>query len=210
MSYNLELLKQIAHGIAVHFGSDCEVVIHDLKNKPLESSVIYIENGHISNRKIGDGPSAIVVETLKSNPKVLQDKLAYLTKTVNGNIIKSSTLYIRGEKGDIDYILSINYDITVFCAMEHSLKNLTSINTEKKDPTTITHNVNDLLDVLINEAVSIVGKPVAMMTKDDKIKAIQYLNDTGAFLITKSGDKVSSYFGISKFTLYNYLDATKQ
>ena len=209
MSYNLELLKQVAHGIAMHFGSDCEVVIHDLKNKPLESSVIYIENGHISNRKIGDGPSAIVVETLKSNPKILHDKLAYLTKTINGNIIKSSTLYIRGEKGSVDYILSINYDITVLCAMEHSLKNLTNTNTVKKDPTTITHNVNDLLDVLINEAVSLVGKPVGMMTKDDKIKAIQYLNDTGAFLITKSGDKVSTYFGISKFTLYNYLDATK-
>lgn len=209
MSYNLELLKQIAHGIAVHFGSDCEIVIHDLKNKPLESSIIYIENGHITNRQIGDGPSAIVVETLNSNPKFLNDKLAYLTKTVSGNIIKSSTLYIRGEEGLVDYILSINYDITVLCAMEHNLKNLTSTNTEKKDPTTITHNVNDLLDVLIDEAVRLVGKPVGLMTKDDKIKAIQYLNETGAFLITKSGDKVSSYFGISKFTLYNYLDTTK-
>lgn len=209
MSYNLELLKQIAHGLAAHFGSDCEIVIHDLKNKPLESSIIYIENGHITNRKIGDGPSAIVVETLNSNPKFLHDKLAYLTKTVSGNIIKSSTLYIRGEEGLVDYILSINYDITVLCALEHSIKNLTSTSTEKKDPTTITHNVNDLLDVLINEAVNLVGKPVGLMTKDDKIKAIQYLNETGAFLITKSGDKVSSYFGISKFTLYNYLDTTK-
>ncbi|MCB5915380.1 helix-turn-helix domain-containing protein, partial [Lachnospiraceae bacterium 210521-DFI.5.19] len=27
----------------------------------------------------------------------------------------------------------------------------------------------------------------------------------GAFLITKSGDKVSSYLGISKFTLYSYM-----
>ncbi len=209
MSNNLDLLKQIAHGIAIHFGTDCEIVIHDLKNKPLESSVIYIENGHISNRKIGDGPSAIVVETLNANPEVLDDKLAYLTKTVSGNIIKSSTLYIRGENGSVDYILSINYDITVFCAMEHSLKNLTSIHTAKKEPTPITHNVNYLLDVLINEAVSLIGKPVGMMTKDDKIKAIRYLNEAGAFLITKSGDKVSSYFGISKFTLYNYLDATQ-
>lgn len=210
MSYKLELLKQLAHGIAVHFGADCEIVIHDLKNKPLESSIIYIENGHITNRKIGDGPSAIVVETLHSNPKILHDKLAYLTKTTNGNIIKSSTLYIRGEDGLVDYILSINYDITVLCAIEHSLKNLTSTSAVKKDPTTITHNVNDLLDILINEAVSIVGKPVGLMTKDDKIKAIQYLNEAGAFLITKSGDKVSAYFGISKFTLYNYLDAAQQ
>ncbi len=48
------------------------------------------------------------------------------------------------------------------------------------------------------------------MSKDDKVQAIQYLNDAGAFLITKSGDKVSSYFGISKFTLYSYMDANKE
>ena len=53
------------------------------------------------------------------------------------------------------------------------------------------------------------GKPVAMMNKDDKITAIQFLNNAGAFLVTKSGDKVSKYFGISKYTLYSYIDAKK-
>lgn len=56
----------------------------------------------------------------------------------------------------------------------------------------------------------LVGKPVALMGKEDKIKALRFLNDTGAFLITKSGDKVSKYFGISKYTLYSYIDATKE
>jgi hypothetical protein len=31
------------------------------------------------------------------------------------------------------------------------------------------------------------------MTKEDKVKAIQFLNETGAFLITKSGDKVCRF-----------------
>ena len=35
------------------------------------------------------------------------------------------------------------------------------------------------------------------------------LSQHGAFLITKSGDKVAKYFGISKYTLYSYID-TKQ
>ena len=45
------------------------------------------------------------------------------------------------------------------------------------------------------------------MTKEDKIRAIQFLNKSGAFLITKSGDKISKYYGISKYTLYSYIDA---
>jgi len=70
--------------------------------------------------------------------------------------------------------------------------------------------VNDLLDALIEQSVALVGKPVALMSKDDKVAAIQYLNDAGAFLITRSGDKVSNYFGISKFTLYSYMDTNKE
>ena len=67
--------------------------------------------------------------------------------------------------------------------------------------------MNELLDELIEQSVRMVGKPVALMGKEDKIKAIQFLSNTGAFLITKSGDKVSKYFGISKYTLYTYIDA---
>ena len=70
--------------------------------------------------------------------------------------------------------------------------------------------MNDLLDALIEQSVALVGKPVALMSKDDKVAAIQYLNDAGAFLVTRSGDKVSNYFGISKFTLYSYMDTNKE
>ena len=51
MDSKLEQLTQIAHGVASHFGNACEVVIHDLKKQDIESSIVYIENGHVSNRK---------------------------------------------------------------------------------------------------------------------------------------------------------------
>lgn len=35
------------------------------------------------------------------------------------------------------------------------------------------------------------------------------MNDAGAFLITKSGNKVTKYFGISKYKLYSYVDINK-
>ena len=46
-----------------------------------------------------------------------------------------------------------------------------------------------------------------MMTKEDKIRVVRYLNDAGAFLITKSGDRIASVLGISKFTLYKYMES---
>lgn len=213
MDSKLELLTQIAHGVAAHFGNACEVVIHDLKREDIDSSIVYIENGHVSSRKLGDGPSEIVLETLNRDPGCLKDRLSYLTRTDDGRILKSSTMYIRGKDNTVDYILALNYDITGLLTVDNALKSLISTQEtsgEDHKPKKITHNVNDLLDTLIEQSVALVGKPVALMSKDDKITAIQYLNDAGAFLITKSGDKVSTYFGISKFTLYSYMDANKE
>jgi predicted transcriptional regulator YheO len=213
MDTKLELLTQIAHGIATHFGNNCEVVIHDIRKEDIDSSIVYIENGQVSNRKLGDGPSEIVLETLKKNPDLLKDRLSYLTRTDDGRILKSSTMYIRGKNNTIDYILALNYDITGLLTIDNSLKSLLSTSEaedDEKQPKRITHNVNDLLDALIEQSVALVGKPVALMSKDDKVAAIQYLNDAGAFLVTKSGDKVSNYFGISKFTLYSYMDTNKE
>ena len=210
MRHTLDFLKQLAHGLAIQFGSSCEIAIHDLKTKDLEKSIVYIENGHVSNRQTGDGPSGIVLETLQSDPSTIHDKLSYLTKTEDGRILKSSTFYIRDDDGSISYIFSLNYDITAFTAASTAIQSLIATKDKLPDltgdsPRQITHNVNELLDLLIEQAVAKVGKPVAMMNKDDKVAVVQYLDHAGALLITKSGDKVSSYLGISKFTLYSYM-----
>ena len=214
MRHTLDFLKQLAHGLAIQFGSSCEIAIHDLKTKDLEKSIVYIENGHVSNRQTGDGPSGIVLETLQSDPSTIHDKLSYLTKTEDGRILKSSTFYIRDDDGSISYIFSLNYDITAFTAASTAIQSLIATKDKLPDltgdsPRQITHNVNELLDLLIEQAVAKVGKPVAMMNKDDKVAVVQYLDHAGAFLITKSGDKVANYFGISKYTLYSYIDVNK-
>lgn len=203
----LEILKQIAKALAAQFGNDCEIVIHDLKKNLIDESIIYIENGHVSGRELGGAPSQIVLDTIKHHENVT-DKLNYLTRADNGHILKSSTIFIKDEE-EIRYILAINYDITNLLAFKTTLDNILINNTEDNTPKHINNNVNELLDELIDQSIKLVGIPVAAMTKDDKIKAIKYLNDSGAFLITKSGDKIAKFFNISKYTLYSYVDINK-
>ena len=205
--HTLAMLQQIAHGIAVHFGNNCEVLVHDLTADYTNSSIVIIENGTVTMRKIGDGPSHVVLEALHSDHKTLEDKLSYLTKTKDGRILKSSSMFIRGENNAIEAVFSINLDITPMQMAENVLQQLISPVSVKNEPENIPQNVNDLLDELIEQSVRIVAKPVALMNKEDKIAAIKFLNESGAFLITKSGDKISTYFGISKYTLYSYIDA---
>lgn len=206
----LEILITLANGVANQFGQKCEVAIHDLSGN-LENSIVYIVNGDVTNRKAGCGTSKVVLETMHRDPSAIKDQLGYLTRTPDGRILKSSTIFVRDENKKIHFIFSINHDITELLALEQALKGLTTVETQPKDaqPEQIVSNVNDLLDNLIRQSVEIVAKPVALMNKDDKIKAISFLNDAGAFLITKSGDKVSEHFGISKFTLYSYINEVK-
>jgi len=201
------VLEKIAKGIAAQFGSSCEVVVHRVSEESAEHSIVAIENGHVTGRKVGDGPSQVVLEQLNMKNTNPEDHLSYLTKTSDGRILKSSTIYIRDDEEKVAAILGINYDISALAMLEGKLNEFINPREEfKKEPEKITNNVKELLDELIEQSVKLIGKPVAMMTKDEKARAISFLNQKGAFLITKSSDKISKYFGISKYTLYSYLD----
>jgi len=210
---SLEMLVSTAHGIARQFGKDCEVCIHDLSVKDLEHTIIFIINGHVSGRKIGDGASKVVLETLEAIEKgdIIVDHLGYRTTTQDGRILKSSTVFLKDSTGKYRWVLGINYDVTALMNVDATLQSITTVEShDSSGDGQIPLNVNDLLDNLINQSVKRIGKPPALMNKEEKIQAIQFLRDAGAFLITKSGDKVSNFYGISKFTLYSYIDQSKK
>lgn len=207
--HELEMLRTVAKGVAAEFGSGCEVVVHEISPEAAEHSLVVIENGQVTGRKPGDGPSQVVLEQLQKaaeDPTV--DRLSYLTRTPGGKLLKSSTVFLRGEDGKVCAIFGVNFDISALALAEGVLTELTSPSEQdQSEPTPIPNNVNALLDDLINRSVKLVGKPVSRMSKEDKITAIRFLADSGAMLITKSGDKISKFFGISKYTLYSYLDS---
>ena len=135
----------------------------------------------------------MVLEALRGDREKLQDHLCYLTKTKDGKILKSTTIYIRNDDGTP--IGHLRHQLRHHQADpdQQCLDDLITPKNKEEKPKQITHSVNDLLDRLIEESVKLVGKPVALMNKEDKVTAIQFLNDSGAFLITKSGDKVANY-----------------
>ncbi len=205
----LERLKVIAQGLAIQFGPSCEVLIHDLQGD-LDTSLVYIENGTITNRHVGDGPSHVVLDVLNYDDGS-EGRFGYLTKTKDGRILKSSTMYIRDDNGNIEYLLGINQDITEFVMMHRSLESLIGIGqAETGTVEKITTSVSELLDDLLLEAERLVGKPGPLMNKVERLKAISYLNEKGAFLISKSSEKIAEYFNISKFTLYSDLNTVKE
>ena len=132
----VEFLSRLAKGIAAQFGSNCEVVVHDLESKDPDSTIVAIENGQVSGRKLGDGPSNVVLKALSSDPDKLQDHFAYNTRTEDGRELRSSTIFFRDETGKPVAIFAINYDSTPIMALQNMLKDFTALASPATDSST--------------------------------------------------------------------------
>ena len=76
----IEFYKRLAHSLALQFGPNCEIVVHDLETEDMDHSIVAIENGHVSGRKLGGGPSHIVLESMHEDATEVHDRTPYLTK----------------------------------------------------------------------------------------------------------------------------------
>ena len=71
-------------------------------------------------------------------------------------------------------------------------------------------SVDEMLHHYVEQSEMLVGKPKPLMTKAEKIQAIGYLDEKGVFKISKANVLLCEEFQISKYTLYNYLEESRQ
>ncbi|MFF2093703.1 transcriptional regulator [Paenibacillus sp. NPDC058174] len=206
IAQELSFMTELAKGITAQFGDSCEVVVHDW-SRPYDSTIVAIENGHVTGRKVGDPGTNLGLEIMRGTTEG-DNRHNYITQTKDGRILRSTSMYVKNNAGTIIGAICINFDITDLMVAEKTLQSLTASGLAPVRESFVS-NVNDLLDTLIQETQEAIGKPAAIMAKEDKVRFIQLLDQKGAFLIKKSGEKVCSYLGISKYTLYSYLEESK-
>ena len=70
--------------------------------------------------------------------------------------------------------------------------------------------VQGTLDRLIAAVEQELGAPLNELTREDKQAAVQMLSDRGAFGLRRSVETVAEAMGVSRFTIYNYLNAAEE
>jgi hypothetical protein len=93
--------------------------------------------------------------------------------------------------------------------LARALLGATSNELTKMPPGTFTH-VDRALEGLIAAAEEQVGRPVAGMSRADKQRVVRFLDERGVFALRKAVETVADTLGVSRFTVYNYLDATRE
>ena len=203
----MPLFQQLLTLIEKHFGNKCEVVLHDL-TKDYNHSIVDIRNGTITNRTVGGCGSNLGLEVLRGTV-VDGDRFNYITTTQDGKILRSSSIYLKDDNGNVMGSICINMDITETLQFEGYLRQFNQFESFTNEEEIFAPDVNNLLAHLIRKGQEQIGKPASDMNKNEKIEFIRFLDEKGAFLITKSGEQICELLGISKFTFYSYLETSR-
>ena len=107
---NFEVLDSLAKCIAIQFGTNCEVVLHDL-TLPYDRTIVSIYNGHVTGREVGGGGTNAGLEILRGTA-MPEDQYGYINYTKDGRTLRTSSKYFMGEDGKVEGSLCINLDIT--------------------------------------------------------------------------------------------------
>lgn len=205
--YFLNFVSRLADVLGQTLGKYCEVVVHDL-NSP-ENSIIAIANGGLTGRNVGDTLDALGFQLLKTHPA--SDLVNYRTKTKDGKELRSSSIFLRDENGQVFGALCINVDISGLLKAQEWLQDALGTASATVDEH-FERTVEEVLETLIRNAIASTGKDIADLTREEKVRIVAYLEDKGAFLIRYSVERVAELLGMTKYTIYNYLDEirTKQ
>lgn len=201
----LKSIVPLVNSIAETLGKNCEVVLHEINGN--KKSIIAIKNGNITGRSIGSPMLDVGIKALTKDDNV-DNILNYKNKSSDGRILKSSTTFIRDEKEKIIGCLCINIDISQFVLAKNALNELvqTDVNAEVSLEDFDSNSVNDVLVNIVSSTIESTGKPVAYMSKEEKVNVVKKLNEKGAFLIKGAIDYVAKILCVSRYTVYNYLD----
>lgn len=204
----LKAFVPMVKALAEALGPDYEVVLHDVSDP--EHSVVAIENGHVTGRNVGSPLTDFGLYLLRSPRFKNVDYVAnYMTRTKEGKKLRSTTVFIRDETGEIVGFLCINYDTTKalivkeFAEQHLKFQNLEEITGAKEER--FASKVEELLAEAMQEIKSLTGKPLRFASKEEKLAVIKKLDEKGFFLLKGAVEMLAQELGNSKFTVYAYL-----
>lgn len=215
----LETYIPLVDFIADIIGSNCEVLLHDVAD--VQNSVIAIRNGYMSGRHLGCPLTAFGLELLGKKAHLTQNAVVnYLSRTANGEKLRSSTYFIKDENGELIGMLCVNIllsaDNTAVKTLMDKMISVLSTNSPAASVATVDDenvveslqaSIENVVDSAIEKVISTYDVPAEKMSIDEKTAIVQKLNASGIFKIKGAISKVAGTLKASESTIYRYLSS---
>jgi len=196
-------------------GPNTEVVVHDL-TQPTRS-VVSIVNGHVTGRASGssilEGPrddkafAHAIAQLAPGHPSTSTVVSSYPTLTKAGQPLKSDTVIFRDGTGAAFAALCINSDMTVFRAAQSWLEKVLGHGKRATSVQPATRpEVDALTQEILDDAIRTFGKPIGMLSRAEKVGAVERMLRRGVFMMRGGVERAAAALGVTRFTIYNYLE----
>ncbi|WP_152033007.1 helix-turn-helix transcriptional regulator [Gallaecimonas mangrovi] len=212
----IDTLATVVNLLEHMLSDNIEVVLHDISTP--ESSVVAIANGHISGRTIGDpilaGPKGDVgfanarmdAEATGEQNTIIKE---YNTVTKNGVTLNSATAVFRDSGGQPFAALCLNADMTIPHLAHAWLGRMLNRGGAKQQENRKPAEMGGLMEDIIASVIEATGKPVSLLTKEEKLGAVASMQASGLFIVRGGVKRAADALGVTRFTIYNYLDELK-
>lgn len=216
----------LADFLAELFGASAEIVVHDIAD--LEHAVVYIHNGELSGRKVGDAVTDRALKIIQEGGDRGTDYVAnYIGKALGDREFRSATYFIDDREGNLIGLLCVNICVStlddalgVLSALRFgtaspaappvvtpkgdgaSARSLPIEETLQGDPkVTVKRIARNVLD----------RYPVAAdrLSRSERIDVVRELENEGVFLMKGAVNIVAAELSVSAPTLYKYLQEVR-
>lgn len=228
----LAVFSSLVEPLGRSLPASSEVVLHDLSLLPDSIVAVY---GDVTGRRAGDPATNLLLE--KSTTGFAENStIGYESHLPDGRRLRSSTMIIRDVAGNPVAALCINTDISAWEAIDTIVNSMlrdrpTAGHARSVGPVPVpsksaaaessgansgpnsgvgevfVRDVDELASYLITTAIADQGVPVEFMKKEHKVKVVHQLRDRGLFTIRNAVDLCATQLDVTRFTIYNYLNA---
>jgi hypothetical protein len=106
--------------------------------------------------------------------------------------------------------LRLEVDVDAVEAAERVVSALLPKSVQAEPPAGAFAHFDRAIDELIQMAETQIQLPISRMSRAQKQQVVRFLDERGAFNLRKSVETVADALGVSRFTVYNYLDSSRQ
>lgn len=209
---------QLAQFLALFFGSNCEVVVHEITE---ENSGIYsIYNNGVSGRNVGDPLTRFSLKLIEDGTYKNKSFIVnYEGKSKDTNkIIRSATFFIKDKHNHLVGMLCINHDISLYKQVSDTVLGLVNLHVGADSDTSVADALLSYSEDISETIPEIIEKVLFELDIDlndkletaEKIQIISILQNKGIFNVKGAIPEVAKTLNISEPSIYRYLANLKK
>lgn len=192
----------VVDGLALLIGSHCEIVLHSLED--LEHSVIRINNGEHTGRKLGSPITSLALQKLHELDKQQSQRpQVYFTRAKSGVLMKSMTIAIRNHTDRVIGLLCINLNLDV--PFSQIMATFMPPEVQPDFEVHFANSVDELVIHTLEHTLEEVSNDRNVSNNAKNRQIVLNLFEKGIFDIKDAINQVADRLNISKHTVYLYI-----